>query len=282
MPRLRVVAAPQVTGEDAAVGDARLERGHGLLVRDLLALEVALHQLVGDLGHLVHQLLAVLLGALLELLGDLGLLRAAAVVALVDERLHVDQVDHAAQLVLGADRDLGGHHVLPEGVLQRVERAEEVGALAVEHVHEEHARQPELLGALPEPVGGDLHAHHAVDHEHGAVRRAQRRQRVGHEARVAGGVDQVDLAVLPAKRGEARLDRHLARLLVGRRVRHRRAVRHRAQPVDRARLEEERLVQGGLPAAPVAQQGHVADPLRLVVHGAVSSPRWRGHDTPPD
>src|SRR3712207_7291428 len=49
--------------------------------------------------------------------------------------------------------DLGGHHVLAEGALERLERAEEVGALAVEHVHEEKAREPELLGALPQPVG---------------------------------------------------------------------------------------------------------------------------------
>ena len=51
-----------------------------------------------------------------------------------------------------ADRDLGGHHVLAEGLLERVERAEEVGALAVEHVHEDDAREAELGGALPEPA----------------------------------------------------------------------------------------------------------------------------------
>ena len=40
---------------------AVLQRGDDLVVGDLLALEVALHQRVGDLGHLVHELLAVLL-----------------------------------------------------------------------------------------------------------------------------------------------------------------------------------------------------------------------------
>ena len=47
--------------EDVALVGAVLERGDDLLVRDLLALEVALHQRVGVLGDLVHQLLAVLL-----------------------------------------------------------------------------------------------------------------------------------------------------------------------------------------------------------------------------
>jgi hypothetical protein len=43
---------------------AVLERGDELLVGDLLALEVALHQRLGVLGDLVHQLLAILLGLL--------------------------------------------------------------------------------------------------------------------------------------------------------------------------------------------------------------------------
>ena len=107
--------------EQVALGDPLLQRRDDLGVRDLLALEVALHQLVGVLGDLVHQLLAVLLGLRLQLLGDLDLLRVAAPLALVLERGHVDQVDHAADLVLGADRDLGRDHVLAEGGLQRLE-----------------------------------------------------------------------------------------------------------------------------------------------------------------
>jgi hypothetical protein len=134
---------------DAAVVGALLQRGDDLLVGDLLTLEVALHERVRDLGDLVHELLAVLLRLRLELVGDRDLARVVAAVALVLVGLHVDEVDDAADLVLGADRDLGGHHVGAEGALQRLQGAEEVGALAVEHVHEEHARQVELLGTLP-------------------------------------------------------------------------------------------------------------------------------------
>src|SRR3712207_8064881 len=43
-------------------------------------------------------------------------------------RLHVDEVDDAADLVLRADRDLGRDGVRPEALLELVERAEEVGA----------------------------------------------------------------------------------------------------------------------------------------------------------
>ena len=45
-----------------------------------------------------------------------------------------------------------GDAALGELRLQRLERAEEVGALAVEHVHEDDAREPELLGARPDPA----------------------------------------------------------------------------------------------------------------------------------
>ena len=83
--RVEQPVRPQVPGRDAAgdreevaLGDPALQRRDDLVVVDLLALEVALHQLVGVLGDLVHQLLAVLLGAGAELVGDRHPLGAAA------------------------------------------------------------------------------------------------------------------------------------------------------------------------------------------------------------
>jgi hypothetical protein len=166
-------------------------------VGDVDALQVVLHQLVGVLGDLVHELVAVLLGLLAQVVGDLDLLGVVLGVALVFVRLHVDEVDDATDLVLRADRDLGGHGVRAEGLLELVEAAEEVGSLAVEHVHEDEAGQPELRGALPEALGADLDAHHAVDDENRALAYPQGGHGVGQEAGLAGRVDQVDLAVLP-------------------------------------------------------------------------------------
>ncbi len=87
-------------GEDRAVVGPVLERGDDLVVGDLLALEVALHQRVGALGHLVHQLLAVLLGLRLELVRNRNLAAVLAGGAVVAVGLHVDEVDHAGNLVL--------------------------------------------------------------------------------------------------------------------------------------------------------------------------------------
>ena len=135
---------------------------------------------------------------------DLAAVVAAGARRVVLVGLHVDEVDDAADLVLGADRDLGGDDVRAEGGLERLERAEEVGALAVEHVHEDHPRDVELGGALPQAQRRDLDAHDGVDDEDRRLADAQRAERVGDEARLAGRVEQVDLAVLPLEASSAR------------------------------------------------------------------------------
>ena len=180
------VATPQVDGEDVPVVGAVLERGDDLLVGDLLALEVALHQRLGVLGDLVHELLAVLLRELGEIVGDRDLLAVVLAGAVVGEGLHVDEVDQPADVVLGADRDLRRDDVRPEGGLQRLQRAEEVRPLAVEHVHVDQPGHAELLRALPQALRADLDADDRVDHEHGRLAHAQRAERVGDEGRLAG------------------------------------------------------------------------------------------------
>ena len=229
-------------------------------------------QRVGDLRHLVHQLLAVLLGLRAQIVGDLDLLAVLALGAVVAVGLHVDQVDHALKLVLLADRDLGGHHVLAEGLLERVERRKKSArsrssmfTKTMRASPSSEARSQRRLVVTSTPIT-PLTTNTAPSTTRSA------RERVGDEARLAGRVDQVDLAVVPAKRREARGDRHLARLLVGRRVET--VVPSATEPgrLIAPALEQERLVHGRLPAAPVAHQGHVADPLRrLVRHSSLPS-----------
>jgi hypothetical protein len=252
--------------EDVAGVDALLERVDDLVVGDRVALQIALHERLGVLGHLVHQLLAVLLRALGEVVRDRDLLAVVALDARVLVGLHVDQVDHSAHLVLGADRDLGGHHVHAERRLERLEGAVEVGALAVEHVHVDEARKPELGRPLPEAGGGHLDAHDGVDDEQRVLAHAQGPEGVGDEGGLAGRVDQVDLGVAPLEGGERRGDRHATGLLVLVGVRDRRPIGDASHPGGGARLEEQRLVQSRLSRATVAHQGDVADPVCGMSH----------------
>ncbi len=108
-----------------------------------------------------------------QLVGDRDLAAVLALGAFVLVGLHVDEVDDAADVLLGPDRDLGGDGVRAEGGLEGVERPEEVGPLAVEHVHEHHAGDVELGGALPEALRRDLDAHDGVDDEDGRLAHAQ-------------------------------------------------------------------------------------------------------------
>ena len=102
----------------------------------------------------------------------------------------MEHVDDPGELVLGPDRDVHGDALRRELILDLAERAEEVGALAVEHVHDEDAREAELLGELLHPGGADLEAHHPGDDDERALDDAQRAARLALERRIAGAVER--------------------------------------------------------------------------------------------
>ena len=174
-------------------------------------------------------------------------------------RRHVQQVDDPGQLVLDADRQMDRHALRAELGAKLLEGAVEVGALAVEHVDEDDAREPERLGAAPVARGLHLDPHDAADRDERALHDVQRRDRVALEARLAGRVDQVDLPALPLEVAQRRRDRHLALLLVVVPVGDGRALLDDAEPVRRACLEEHCLDERGLAGASVTDDGDVAD-----------------------
>ena len=173
--------------------------------------------------------------------------------------LQVQEVDDAGQLVLDADRQADGDAACRELFLELPERAVEVGALTVEHVHEDDAREAARLRALPDPPRADLHAHDGAHDDERPVRHGQARDRVALEAGVAGRVDEVDLPLLPLGVRERGGQRHLAPLLVLVPVGDGVAGLDGAQPVRRAGLEEHRLHERRLSRPAMADDGDVAD-----------------------
>ena len=111
----------------------------------------------------------------------------------------------------------------------------------------------------PDAARLHLDAHHGARHDQRALDDAHRGHRVAGEARVAGRVDQVDLAALPLEVAERRGERHLAALLVLVPVGGGRAPLDGAEPVDRAGLEEHRLHERRLSGPAVSGDGDVAD-----------------------
>ena len=176
-------------------------------------LEVLLDQRVVGLGHRLDQLLARRVGHRMDLVGPVRLLGLRA--ARVEVGLLVQEVGDPAELVLGADRQLEGRDLVPERRDELGERGLEVGALAVELVHEDRPGQPLLDRELPGVLGLDLDAVDRRDHDDHGVGRADRRAQVADEVGVARRVEDVDLHALPLDRRHRQRDRDALALLVG-------------------------------------------------------------------
>ena len=123
----------------------------------------------------------------------------AELLAVPDQGLHLDQVDQADEVGLGADRQLDRAGVGAQHLDDRVVRHVEIGADAVHLVDEDDARDVVLVRLAPDGLGLRLDALHAVEADDRAVEDAQRALDLGREVDVAGGVDDVDRVTrLPA------------------------------------------------------------------------------------
>ena len=146
----------------------------------------------GGVGHVGRDLLD------LVVLADRGL-------AAPHEGAHADQVDDADEVGLGADGQLQHERHGAEALTDGLDAVVEGRAGAVELVDEAHARHAVLVGLTPDGLGLRLDAGDTVEHGDGAVEDAQVALDLDGEVDVTGGVDDVDLGVLPpAGRGRGR------------------------------------------------------------------------------
>ena len=238
-------------------GQHRLaQRLEHLRLADRAFLEVLGEEVVVGLGGRLRELLPVRLGRVHHLARDVGLLDLAVG---GDEGLHGDQVDDAGEAGLAPDRHLEGGEASLEALLQRLEGADEVGALAVEAIDDDHARQPVLVGELPHLLRLHLHARHRVDHHDGGARHAEPRAGVGDEVAVSGGVDEVEAMALVVAEGHRGVQGNLALDLVGIEIGGGGAVVDLAEARGRAGGEEDRLDERRLAHAAVAHERDVAN-----------------------
>src|SRR4051794_4654122 len=197
--------------------DRRLADG-GLdgLDGDLLTTEVGLHDRVVVLGDALEELLPVLGGLVGQLRGDLldRVVLAELRVAAPGEGAHLDQVDDADEVGLGADRDLQHQRVGPEALDHHVDAAEEVGTRAVELVDEAHARDAVLLRLPPDLLGLRLDTGNAVVDRDRTVEHPQRPLHLDGEVDVPRGVDDVDVEAVPGALRRGRRDGDAALLLL--------------------------------------------------------------------
>ena len=189
---------------------------------------------------------------------DLELRAFGVVVERPHDGLHRDEVDDAAEVALGADRELDdrGHRV--EAVAHHLDAALEVGADAVHLVDEAEARHVVLVRLAPHRLGLRLDAGDRVEHRDRAVEDAQRALDLDREVDVAGRVDDVDLAVVPLRGGGGGGDRDAALLLLDHVVHDRGAFVHLADLVGATRVVEDALGRRGLARVDVSHDPDVA------------------------
>ena len=171
-----------------------------LLARDL-TLEIHHHGLVVHLAGGLDELLAPLLGLSNVLLADRVLVEGGSqVLSVPGDLLHLDQVNHSLEVLLGADGDLDQQRIGPQVRDNHVAGPEVVGAHAVHLVDEADPRNAVLVGLAPDGLGLRLHAGHGIEDSDSAIKHAQRTLDLEREVDVPRGVDDVDAVSLPRSR----------------------------------------------------------------------------------
>ncbi len=257
---------------DLAVDGELADGGLDLRHRQLLAAEVLLEQRVVGLRDGLEQLGPVLVRLVLQIRGDLldvvlrTELDVSLGVAAPRERAHLHQVDDALEAALGADGQLDDQRLGAEAVDDRVDREVEVGAELVHLVDEADARHVVLVGLAPHRLGLGLDALLAVEHGDRAVEDAERTLHLDGEVDVPGGVDDVDLVLVPEARRRGGRDRDAALLLLGHPVHRGGAVVDLADLVSDARVVQDALGGGGLAGIDVSHDADVADLVQVGEH----------------
>ena len=243
-------------GHEGAARDGLAQRAQHLRLGDGALLEVLREEVVVRLRGGLGQLLAPLLRGVHRVRGNLGLARLPV---RDEEGLHLDEVHHALEGRLAPDGDLQRTEPPLEPPLERLQGAEEVGALAVHPVDHHDARNAVVVGHLPDFLGLDLHPRHRVHHHHRRAHRAEPRPRVGDEVAVSGRVDEVESVPLVVAERDRGGQRDLALDLVRVEVGGGGAVVHATEAVHRPGGEQHPLDQRRLADAAVADNADVAD-----------------------
>ena len=182
-------------------------------------------------------------------------------VVLPDNRLHVDQVDDALELVFLADGKLNRDGLGTEALADGIDGMLEIGTHLVNLVDETNSRDAVLIGLAPDFFRLRLHAVHRVKHRDRAVEHAQRTFDFRREIDVAGRINNIDANVAPgAGRGRGR-NRNAALLLLLHPVHGGSAFVHLSDAVRLSGIKQDALRRSGLTGIDVGHDADVSAPF---------------------
>src|SRR5918994_4154009 len=253
--------------EGAALHSRADQPAQGHIV-GLLPVEVGHHGLVVHLHRSFDELVAVFISLIEQVRRDLFLAEGSAQgLAGPNDGLHLDQVDHALEVALGADRQLEANRLAGDSVDDIRDALEEVGAGLVHLVDEHDTRNVVLVGLTPHGLGLGLDALVAVENADGAVQHAQGTLHLNGEVHVAGGVDDIQALVVPETGGGSGRDRDATLLLLLHPVHGRGAVVHFTDLVGLTGVVQDALCGRGLAGIDVGHDAEVAVVLNRVRAG---------------
>ena len=145
----------------------------------LLAVEVGGENLVVEFDGGFQQLLAIFLGLLDQILGNIDV-RELGVELLFfpDHALHADEIDQTLEVILRSDRKLDRDRLGAEAIDNILHAFVEVGAGLIHLVGENDARNLVLVALTPDRFGLRLDALVGIEHAYGAVEHAQANARL--------------------------------------------------------------------------------------------------------
>ena len=233
-------------------------------------IEIGHHELFVGLGGGFHEGFTELLGLGLEVGGNGNFLLVLAVEHLGG---HIDKINVTYEGALLNDGELNGSDGNAELFGNGFHGLFEVGVFLVHLVDDEHAGHLGLLAHGHGLFGANDGTGNGAAENDGGIGKGHSLVNFAVEIEEAGGVDQIDLGVLPLKGSKSSRNGNMPLGLFGVIVGGGGAILNAAHTIEQAGVVEHSLSEGGLAFAAVTEDTDVANAVSFVVlHNSVISP----------
>ena len=275
-----------VYGDNGTLNDTVVECFLGLFFGKGFTLEVLHHQVVGGTCQSLVECVLIVVRGLLPV--DLHGNAVSLALFVVLEGLHIDQVDHG-NVLAGLHGDKYGTDGHAEGCMDLVEDAGELGLGIVALIDKESLGNTGSTSSVPRKLGTNLNACLTVNRNDGGIGHTDSLLDFACEIQEAGGIQNVDLGILPSHVSGGSGQRKASCLFLCVIVADGVTLGNVTETVDTAGCIQHCLNQRGLTAAAMTQEGQVTNLLGVEIshgcsplsaHRTPSSPR-DGTDTFP-
>jgi len=222
---------------------------------DLFAVEILHHKVVGGTCDCLIESFLIIGCDILKIVGHGDL--ASLALCVIVERLHFNKVDHSYLVAVLNGNEYGAEGVA-EVIVKLVEYLLEVRVVILAFVDEECLGKTCSGSIVPSKLGSDFNTRLCVNTDECAVSNAERLVYFAYEVEVTGGIENVDLHILPSDRSKRCGNGEASLYLFGIIVTYGVTVSSLTETVGSAGEIEHSLSDGGLTAAAMSEQSYVS------------------------